>query len=88
LKPGRSGSNPCWYFSVGVADSAPMVRPWNAPRIVTMSTTSEARVSFAYFRTSLIAASFASVPELQKSTRSAKEWSHRSLARWIWDGIW
>jgi hypothetical protein len=88
LKPGSSGSKPCWYFSVGVAERAPMVRPWNAPRMVTMSTRSLAKVSFAYFRASLIAASLASVPELQKNARSAKECSHRSFARWICDGIW
>ena len=68
-------------LSVGVADSEPRVRPWNAPRIVMMSTTSVARVSFAYFRASLIAASLASVPELQKKARSPNEWSTRSFAR-------
>ena len=88
MKPGTSGSKPCWYFSFGVADSAPSVRPWKAPRIVMMSTTSVARVSFAYFRASLMAASLASVPELQKKARSPNEWSTRSFARWIWDGIW
>ena len=55
---------------------------------MTMSTTSVARVSLAYFRASLIAASLASVPELQKKARSPNEWSTRSFARWIWDGIW
>jgi hypothetical protein len=88
LKPGTSGSKPCWYFSLGVAESAPSVRPWKAPRMVMMSTTSVARVSFAYFRASLIAASIASVPELQKNARSPNEWSTRSFARWICDGIW
>jgi hypothetical protein len=50
-----------------------------------MSTTSVARVSFAYFRASLIAASLASVPELQKKARSPNEWSTRSFARRICD---
>src|SRR5262245_46593266 len=53
-----------------------------------MSPRSDAPCSLAHLRASLIAVSLASAPELVKKTRSAKEWSHRSLARWICCGMW
>ena len=45
-------------------------------------------LSRLYFRASLMAASFASAPELQKKARSAKEWLQSSSASSICCGIW
>ena len=86
MNPGRSGSNPCWYFSCPVAVTVAMVRPWNEFFVATISKRSSDHVSRAYFRAILIAASFASAPELAKNTRSANECSVRSFARWICGG--
>ncbi len=61
-KPGTSGANGACFDSCGVADSAPYVRPWKAPYTTTTSPPGWA------LRTSLIAASLASAPELQKYT--------------------
>ena len=36
-KPGTSGANGACFVSCGVADSAPMVRPWKPPSITTNS---------------------------------------------------
>ena len=58
LSKGRNGAR---LLSWPVSESAPMVRPWNAPVVATI------RV-FPVFRESLSAASFASAPELQKKT--------------------
>ncbi len=34
--PGRSGPKPAWYFAFeAVSETAPYVRPWNAPRKAT-----------------------------------------------------
>ena len=62
MKPGTSGANGACLASCGVADSAPYVRPWNALWATMMSPRGRA------LRTSLIAASLASAPELQKNT--------------------
>ncbi len=53
-----------------------------------ISTRSELQWSLAYFRASLMAASFASAPLLQKKARSAKDCSQRSLPRWICGSMW
>ena len=60
--PGTRGANGACLVSCGVADSAPYVRPWNPPSTTTTSPPGRAR------RTSLIAASTASAPELVKNT--------------------
>jgi len=41
-----------------------------------------------YFRASLMAASLASAPLLQKNALSAKEWEQRISASSICDGMW
>ena len=61
LKPGTSGANGACLASCGVADSAPMVRPWKPRSMTTNSPPGRLR------RASLIAHSIASVPELQKN---------------------
>jgi hypothetical protein len=61
-KPGTRGANGACLDSCGVADSAPYVRPWNAPSKTTISPPGRA------LRTSLMAASTASAPELVKNT--------------------
>ncbi len=65
--PGTSGANGACLDSCGVADRAPYVRPWKAPWKTTTSPRGRA------LRTSLIAASLASAPELQKNTASPNE---------------
>ena len=50
----------------GVAESEPIVRPWKAPSRTTISGSAMPRPC-ACLRTSLIAHSFASVPELQRN---------------------
>ena len=49
----------------GVAESEPIVRPWKAPSSTTISGSAMPR-PWACLRASLIAHSFASVPELQR----------------------
>ena len=61
-KPGTSGANGACLVSWGVADSAPIVRPWKPP-----STTTKRPPGFRR-RASLMAHSTASAPELQKNT--------------------
>jgi hypothetical protein len=56
------GANGACLASCGVAESAPYVRPWNAPRTETTSPP-----CFA-LRAHLIAASTASAPEFVKKT--------------------
>ena len=72
--PGTSGANGACMDSSGVADSAPYVRPWNAPWNTTTSPRGRA------LRTSLIAASFASAPEFVKNTTPPSELSVRREA--------
>ena len=61
----RSGANGSCLVSCGVADSAPIVRPWKAPSSTTISPPRRR------LRASLIAASLASAPELPKKTRAS-----------------
>jgi hypothetical protein len=57
------------------------VRPWKEPSIVTISLFPP-RTSFPYLRASLMAASFASAPLLQKKALPAKDaWTSRSARR-------
>ena len=59
----NSGLNGSRFAGWPVIDSAPIVRPWNAPSVAT--------IRFRPVnRESLIAASLASAPELQKKTRA------------------
>ena len=73
-KPGTSGANGACFVSCGVADSAPIVRPWKPP-----STTTKPPPGLR-FRASLIAHSLASAPELQKNTLPPSERSERRRA--------
>jgi hypothetical protein len=66
--PGRSGTNGARYAACPVTESAPNVRPWKPS---SSATTSE-RPGFLS-RANFSAASFASVPLLQKKTRERPE---------------
>src|SRR5258708_6712845 len=79
LIPGKRGSRPSWYFIWPVADREPKVLPWKELWKLTISYLSRPCLR-KHLRASLIAASTASVPELQKKTLLAKETSHNSLA--------
>ena len=86
--PGSIGSNPSWNFGWPVAESPPYVRPWNDPERTTIACGPSGSRPRDHFRTSLIAASFASVPLLQKKTLPpfvAFEIRSPSSA---WDGTW
>ena len=72
--PGTSGSNGLRYSGRSVAASDANNRPWNAPLNATISVFPD------HLRANLNAASFASAPELQKKTRSAKERATSSSA--------
>ena len=72
--PGTSGANGSCLVSCGVADSAPRVRPWNAPLRTTMSPPRRR------LRASLIAHSMASAPEFVKKTFPPSERSDRRRA--------
>ena len=74
-KPGTSGTKGACLASCGVADSAPYVRPWKAPWTTTTSPAARS------LRASLIAASLASAPELQKNTLPPRLDSDRRAAR-------
>ena len=74
LNPGTSGAKGACFDSCGVADSAPIVRPWKAPSSTTKRPPGLRR------RASLIAHSIASAPELQKNTLPPSEASASLLA--------
>ena len=63
--PGTSGSNGARYLSFHVMESAPIVRPWKARSKATNSVRPSGP---PMRRANFIAASTASVPELQKKT--------------------
>ena len=67
MKPEGIGSNPVRAFSLPVADSVASVRPCQAFSI-TMVCASGSPCLWPYSRTSLIAPSLASEPELPKNT--------------------
>lgn len=69
LKPGTMGEKGVWYFGFGVAERAPIVRPWKEWWKETNSCFApEGSSDRPTFRANLIAASFASVPELEMNT--------------------
>ena len=74
LKPGTSGANGACLDSCGVAESAPIVRPWKPPSSTTKSPPAWRR------RAILSAHSIASVPELVKNTRPPSEQSTSRFA--------
>src|SRR5512134_163303 len=86
--PGSIGSNPLWKSGCPVAESPPYVRPWNDPSSTTNSCLPPFPRSADHFRASLIAASFASVPLLQKKTFPPMVASERSLPTSAWTGTW
>ena len=61
---------PTWYLGCPVKVSAPMVRPWKLLSVDTSPTRSVWPSSWQWRRASLMSASLASVPVLQKYTRS------------------
>ncbi len=71
LKPSGRGAKPIWNFSCAVAVIVASVRPWKESFIV-ISSYLPPSFSWPYFRASLIAASLASAPLLQKKTFSNK----------------
>ena len=80
-KPRGRGPKRSSRASRGVAASAPSVRPWKAPSSVTISGASIPR-AWARLRTSLIAPSLASAPELHRNTRPPRlDSASRSLSR-------
>ncbi len=76
-KPGTSGANGSCLDVCGVPDSAPIVRPWNAPSSTTISPPCRWR------RASLIAHSLASAPEFVKNTLPPSELADSRSARRI-----
>ena len=78
-KPSTGGPKPARYFALPVAASMASVRPWKAPSKQMVRKRSGCPFSAWYFRTALIMPSFASAPELQKKTLSAKEVSDQPL---------
>ena len=69
-KPCGSGSKPAWYFGCAVAVSVASVRPWKDDSKVSSSYRSLKPRSICARRASLISASLASAPELQKKARA------------------
>mmetsp|Transcript_31237 Transcript_31237/g.93752 ORF Transcript_31237/g.93752 Transcript_31237/m.93752 type:complete len:317 (+) Transcript_31237:80-1030(+) len=70
-RPGtRQQASGPWYLGCAVAEMVAMVRPWNEPYAVRILGCLRPRVVTACFRLSLMAASFASPPELQKNALS------------------
>ena len=74
LNPGTSGAKGACFSSWGVAESEPIVRPWKPPSSTTKSPPCRR------LRASLIAHSFASVPELQRNARPPSELSTSRFA--------
>lgn len=83
VTPGITGSKGVLYCSLLVKARAPKVLPWkllvNAMKPVATSLSS-GWVNLWNFLENLMAASLASVPELQKNTRSAKELATKRFA--------
>ena len=78
LKPGTIGSKPAWYFGCAVAVSAAYVRPWKPPSMVMIV---DRPAAWPWTRASLMAASLASAPLLQKNAlppnaRSESNWAN------------
>lgn len=72
LNPGSMGANGFWYFGFGVADKAPIVRPWKEfLKETTSCFVPEGSRTLPTLRANLMAASLASVPELQMKAEDA-----------------
>src|SRR3989442_114472 len=80
--PSGSGWNGSEYLGWPPAVMVASVRPWKEP-VVVMISNAPSRLRAPHFRASLMAASFASAPELQKKTREGNESSTRRRARSI-----
>ena len=82
-KPSGSGVNERVYASLPVAVTVASVRPWKAwsAEIIPYA---PSRLRLPHLRASLMAASLASAPLLQKKTRSNGEWSVSNCASWSW----
>ncbi|OGI57914.1 MAG: hypothetical protein A2V58_08110 [Candidatus Muproteobacteria bacterium RBG_19FT_COMBO_61_10] len=78
LNPRSSGSKPAWILRLPLADRVARVRPWKLPSMTIMEGSRILRWC-ACRRASLMAASFASAPELQKKALSMPE---------IWQTAW
>ena len=81
--PASSGSKSLRYFAWPVTEIAPMVRPWKELSSETISYFS-GLILPPWERTILIAASMASVPELQKKLRSSPLISASRFASGPW----
>ena len=86
-KPCTSGSKPACTLRLAVADSVASERPWNAFSMTMIAGSAMPR-SWPYLRATLIAASFASSPELQKNTSSSPVISAMRSAACSCSGIW
>ena len=85
-KPCTSGSKPACTLRLPVADSVASERPWNAFSM-TMIAGSAMPLSWPYLRATLIDASVASSPELQKNTSSRPVISATRSAAASWSGM-
>ncbi len=74
VKPGTSGANGACFDSCGVAESAPIVRPWKPPSLTTNSPPGRR------LRASFSAHSIASAPELHRKTRPPSDRSESRFA--------
>ena len=83
-KPAMSGPRPSWYLGWAVAVVAPSVRPWKPPSKVMILY----RGRLLCRRTSLMAASLASVPELQKNACPPKLRSESAFAQRPWASVY
>ena len=86
-KPCTSGSKPACTLRLAVADSVASERPWKAFSMTMIAGSAMPR-SWPYLRATLIAASFASSPELQKNTSSRPVISAMRSAACSCSGIW
>src|SRR6266849_5880453 len=85
-KPAGSGWNGSEYLGWPPAVTVASVLPWNEPDVVMISN-APPRLRAPHLRATLIAASLASAPELQKNTRDGKEsWTSRR-ARSTWGRV-
>ena len=85
-KPETSGSKPACTLRLPVAESVASERPWNAFSITMIAGSAMPR-SWPYLRATLIAASLASSPELQKNTSSRPVISAMRSAAASWSGM-
>jgi hypothetical protein len=82
LNPGSMGEKGVWYFGFGVAERAPIVRPWKELWKETISCFApEGSRARPVLRANLMAASLASVPELAMKTWAASRMAPDSRVR-------